>query len=1080
MLLAVAMFQLVCGGTEAQMVPKQGRGGDFRRPVVALKSVRRIKKITSKESLPSGKYTFQQRARDIETSFAGDLSSVLRLLPGEARRSRYLQMFIPRESIIAEGMPALDEPMLPMGMPALDEPVVSEGPLDPDEGCIEVCPAREPEHLSLCDTTTIGTCLCPSTDDHCSWTCLEEGESGNWVQLCGGMVDIDSAPGTGVGENATIAVGVPALDEPVVSEGPLDPDEGCIEVCPAREPEHLSLCDTTTIGTCLCPSTDDHCSWTCLEEGESGNWVQLCGGMVDIDSAPGTGVGENATIAVGVPALDEPVVSEGPLDPDEGCIEVCPAREPEHLSLCDTTTIGTCLCPSTDDHCSWTCLEEGESGNWVQLCGGMVDIDSAPGTGVGENATIAVGVPALDEPVVSEGPLDLDEGCIEVCPAREPEHLSLCDTTTIGTCLCPSTDDHCSWTCLEEGESGNWVQLCGGVADPESDASGPSFEAGPDIEPGAFDEVECPAVCPTDEPDQGSLCDATAVRACLCPYGDDACSWECLFDGIEGEWQLKCDSIGDAGVEDFVSSPQVTTLPIVSCPRQVETVFDDDMGSYGNMMNIRFRAPSDQPHATIKINAMEIYVDVPQEVAFEIRYRRGSFTDGVRPELLDTAWDLVAAGTVIGAGKHKGTLIPEGSWREPILIELSKDGSRGPSSALLGFYVTLTTPDLRYSKIGDQASPSRIPSLDSRMSQDLGIGDIFSVSSDGLVEVEVGVGVADYPLGANFYGPRLWNGRLLYEVMGSIPCAPTLPIVSCPRQVETVFDDDMGSYGNMMNIRFRAPSDQPHATIKINAMEIYVDVPQEVAFEIRYRRGSFTDGVRPELLDTAWDLVAAGTVIGAGKHKGTLIPEESWREPILIELSKDGSRGPSSALLGFYVTLTTPDLRYSKIGDQASPSLIPSLDSRMSQDLGIGDIFSVSSDGLVEVEVGVGVADYPLGANFYGPRLWNGRLLYEVMGSIPCPSDISMSPTAAPTNLSYEQTELLLEFIIQRPLEMSETEMYLDLDESLTSIIEELFLTKTRFKLMVSRYALVLDDIISTKSGDDELQSKLVQSSLSF
>ena len=584
MLLAVAMFQLVCGGTEAQMVPKQGRGGDFRRPVVALKSVRRIKKITSKESLPSGKYTFQQRARDIETSFAGDLSSVLRLLPGEARRSRYLQMFIPRESIIAEGMPALDEPMLPMGMPALDEPVVSEGPLDPDEGCIEVC------------------------------------------------------------------------------------------------------------------------------------------------------------------------------------------------------------------------------------------------------------------------------------PAREPEHLSLCDTTTIGTCLCPSTDDHCSWTCLEEGESGNWVQLCGGVADPESDASGPSFEAGPDTEPGAFDEVECPAVCPTDEPDQGSLCDATAVRACLCPYGDDACSWECLFDGIEGEWQLKCDSIGDAGVEDFVSSPQVTTLPIVSCPRQVETVFDDDMGSYGNMMNIRFRAPSDQPHATIKINAMEIYVDVPQEVAFEIRYRRGSFTDGVRPELLDTAWDLVAA----------------------------------------------------------------------------------------------------------------------------------------------------------------------------------------------------------------------GTVVGAGKHKGTLIPEESWREPILIELSKDGSRGPSSALLGFYVTLTTPDLRYSKIGDQASPSRIPSLDSRMSQDLGIGDIFSVSSDGLVEVEVGVGVADYPLGANFYGPRLWNGRLLYEVMGSIPCPSDISMSPTAAPTNLSYEQTELLLEFIIQRPLEMSETEMYLDLDESLISIIEELFLTKTRFKLMVSRYALVLDDIISTKSGDDELQSKLV------
>ena len=76
MLLAVAMFQLVCGGTEAQMVPKQGRGGDFRRPVVALKSVRRIKKITSKESLPSGKYTFQQRARDIETSFAGDLSSL--------------------------------------------------------------------------------------------------------------------------------------------------------------------------------------------------------------------------------------------------------------------------------------------------------------------------------------------------------------------------------------------------------------------------------------------------------------------------------------------------------------------------------------------------------------------------------------------------------------------------------------------------------------------------------------------------------------------------------------------------------------------------------------------------------------------------------------------------------------------------------------------------------------------------------------------------------------------------------------------------------------------------------------------
>ena len=293
-----------------------------------------------------------------------------------------------------------------------------------------------------------------------------------------------------------------------------------------------------------------------------------------------------------------------------------------------------------------------------------------------------------------------------------------------------------------------------------------------------------------------------------------------------------------------------------------------------------------------------------------------------------------------------------------------------------------------------------------------------------------------------------------------------------------------GSFGNMFDVTIRSPpmADPGITTIvRITGMEIYVDLEKEVIYELRYRSGTFSKAMEPLAVDTKWTLLAEGTVTGAGRGIATLIPSDSWLNQIMVPVG--GADHPDSMVLGFYVTLTTPDIRYSKLGGSNSTNPIASINGAPLHSLSrtdtesspapiVGDIFSTSEDGLVAIGIGVGVAEYPLGTTFYGPRLWNGRLLFDVVsGSVPCPTP---SPTTqAPTRPRFTQTEVVYGFIVQRPPEITEWDLYNMLDDSVSQTVEGLLSGDSdNLTPLTTQYNLVLEDVVSVTSFGASTEGK--------
>lgn len=176
----------------------------------------------------------------------------------------------------------------------------------------------------------------------------------------------------------------------------------------------------------------------------------------------------------------------------------------------------------------------------------------------------------------------------------------------------------------------------------------------------------------------------------------------------------------------------------------------------------------------------------------------------------------------------------------------------------------------------------------------------------------------------------------------------------------------------------------------------------------------------------------------------------------------------------FYITLTSPDIRYSKLGGSNSTIPIASAsggtDAESAPAPLVGDIFSTSEDDLISIATGVGVAEYPLGTTFYGPRLWNGRLLYDVLSAnVPCPTPA----TAAPTKLKIAQTEVVFEFLVQRPPEITEWDLYNLIDDSVTETVEGLLSGDSDdLAAMANKYNLELEEVVSVTSFGANLEGK--------
>jgi hypothetical protein len=403
-----------------------------------------------------------------------------------------------------------------------------------------------------------------------------------------------------------------------------------------------------------------------------------------------------------------------------------------------------------------------------------------------------------------------------------------------------------------------------------------------------------------------------------------------------------------------------------ACAFELETTFDDNVGSYGNMFDIKTLG------GEISIYAMDIYVDLTKPVNYEIYTKPNSFKDD-NGKLSLKAWTLVKKGAVVGTGRHSGTLIRDFSLGNLTMAP----------NEVRAFYVTLDSSDLRYRDIA-QEMPAAV------------VGDLYIDNED--IAVYVGVSLNGFPLlpSTQFFGKRVWSGRFYYEAQRAcIPSAspsmvelpsispssypstltptfqptlepsespsataptllPTLEISAAPSRIEpdewmcpnnkvlqTAIDGGTGAYGNMFTVTAK------REPVKITTLSLHTDYEGGNITAIVYTR--LGDFIGYENEPRAWRKISQSTFRGAGHGFFSKIPPEDF-EPLYLF---------ANDTVSIYITLTTADMRYSRTNGTLGSS--------------------IASNDYIDVSAGVGVADYPFASEFflYAPRVFNGAIHFN-------------------------------------------------------------------------------------------------------
>eukprot|EP00592_Proboscia_alata_P028718 CAMPEP_0194447672 /NCGR_PEP_ID=MMETSP0176-20130528/129142_1 /TAXON_ID=216777 /ORGANISM="Proboscia alata, Strain PI-D3" /LENGTH=684 /DNA_ID=CAMNT_0039274555 /DNA_START=965 /DNA_END=3019 /DNA_ORIENTATION=- len=379
---------------------------------------------------------------------------------------------------------------------------------------------------------------------------------------------------------------------------------------------------------------------------------------------------------------------------------------------------------------------------------------------------------------------------------------------------------------------------------------------------------------------------------------------------------------------------------------QLQTTMKGENGSYGAMFDI-------VPNRDVTVRGFKIHTRSTELLNMEVWTRKGSHQGHENNAI---AWEniLPRGSKVKGLGLNHLTELPSQQFT-PIKIYANT------SQAL---YITLTTPELRYSN------------------GNLGVGKVYR--NDDVIEVKEGVGIGAFPFGKYFY-PRNWNGVILYEIGTSSDAVTTQEIVTArpsnfpsklpskpPNHATTAcapvssktsfrpatgtvsavvpnsaaiigtsYTGNNGSYGTCFDI---ATKKNP---IVVQGINIHVQTNNLVLVEV-YTRVDTHVGF--ENMKAAWTRIVHSNVRGRGRFRPTKIPP-SHMVAVYI---------PANSTQGFYITITTPDLRYTNINSK----------------IGTGCVGESTNE--VDLLVGVGIGGYPFGQT-YQNRLFNGELVYALV-----------------------------------------------------------------------------------------------------
>lgn len=245
-----------------------------------------------------------------------------------------------------------------------------------------------------------------------------------------------------------------------------------------------------------------------------------------------------------------------------------------------------------------------------------------------------------------------------------------------------------------------------------------------------------------------------------------------------------------------------STLGYLGCDTELGTGYLDSIGSYGVMFDLTSLVGQDSEEGVApmtkyaEIYGMDLYIRNMVETSFEVYVRSNggseytSYYEQSGQTSITENWDLIAKGSVVGAGPDVGTPIPAETWLKNIVLK--------PGDSI-GFYVTvLDEPHLRYRK------------------SDLAEGAIFA--EDGNLGIGVGRSWGQYPLAGDgsdtFFSGREFSGSFKYHAHEGIcqTSAPTLAAttlapVSTPnglcsgnKNLKSTFQDGTGSYGALFDV----------------------------------------------------------------------------------------------------------------------------------------------------------------------------------------------------------------------------------------------------------------------------------------
>jgi len=381
--------------------------------------------------------------------------------------------------------------------------------------------------------------------------------------------------------------------------------------------------------------------------------------------------------------------------------------------------------------------------------------------------------------------------------------------------------------------------------------------------------------------------------------------------------------------------PSPTAVP-TGTPQGNEfvTTFAGGNGQAGNMFDI-------VTTKTIDITNLDIHTVSTSTVNVEVWIKSGSY---LGYEADQDAWTKVASVAVQGQGIRNRTPLPLDAFEEPIRVIASQRQA---------FYVTLTTPDIRYTADG-------------------AVGQAYAHADSDDIKFFVGAGLK-YAFG-EAYSPRVWNGVLTYEIVKGSTMSPTIdptdmptdpywsafpsllpsatPTTSKPTKqptseptpaaeykistLSTPLDGGTGQAGNMFDI-------VPRKDLVILDMSIHTRSTSDVDVRIWIKEGSYR---KHENERKPWRRIVKTTVRGQGEGQLTPLPEGAF-PPIQLSASQRQA---------FYVTLTTAEIHYSKGRKQG--------------------LVYASNDDLSILE-GVGKA-FPFKAT-YKPRVWHGEIAYAVL-----------------------------------------------------------------------------------------------------